>query len=178
MKRNDLIALVRRLIADEQAAGFTAGGSLEQPEGTQELLNYLDRAVVAYSMKKIEERDVRFLRGFVPVNGGRLPDDFIIFAGAVPISTTGGIVSFYGPPLALPVRYFARLPYASAFGEGEEVPYRHDDMMAVAALAAVYALNKQEYNVSQDLALLGMGPAGGGAPVAVSGEQGAERGAS
>ena len=178
MTRNELIALVRKLIADEQAAGFTAGGSLEQPEGTQELLNYLDRAVAEYSGREASRDNPRFLSSFVPVKGDKVPDDFLFFAGAVPISVDGGIVDFYGPASTLPARYFARLPYISAFKERDELPHRQDDLMTVAALAAIYALNKQEYNVSQDLALLGMGPAGGGAPVAVSGEQNTERGAS
>ena len=131
-----------------------------------------------YSGREASRGNPRFLSSFVPVKGDKVPDDFLFFAGAVPISVDGGIVDFYGPASTLPARYFARLPYISAFKERDELPHRQDDLMTVAALAAIYALNKQEYNVSQDLALLGMGPAGGGAPVAVSGEQGAERGAS
>ena len=37
MTRKQIIAMVRKLIADEQATGYTEGGNLEQPEGTQEL---------------------------------------------------------------------------------------------------------------------------------------------
>lgn len=173
MTRKDLIALVRRLIADEQATGFSSGGSMEQPEGTQELLNYLDRSVVEYSRRRSDERDPRFLRDFIPVDGRKVPDDFLFFAGSVPASVVGGVVRVYGPPLALPARYFARLPYISAYEEQDELPHRHDDMMQIAALAAVYALNKQEYNVTQDMALLGMTVAGGGLD-AVQGKQDAE----
>ena len=45
MTRKEMLAMVRKLIADEQATGFTEGGNLEEPEGTQELENYLNRAV-------------------------------------------------------------------------------------------------------------------------------------
>lgn len=173
MTQKGLVALLRRLIADEQATGFSSGGSMEQPEGTQELLNYLDRAVVEYSRRRSGERDPRFLRDFIPVNGEKVPDDFLFFAGSVPVPVVGGVVRVYGPPLALPARYFARLPYISAYGEQDELPHRHDDVMQIAALAAVYALNKQEYNVTQDMALLGMTVAGG-SPDVVQGKQDAE----
>lgn len=163
MTKSELLALVRKLIADEQAAGFTPGGNMEQPEGTQELLTYLDRAVDAYSRRKAEAGDVRFLKTFVPVNGARLPVDFLFFAGNAPISTDGGTISFYGPPSTLPVRYYARLPYVTGFDENDDLPYRHEDEITISALAAIYALNKHEYNVSQDLMLLGMGGGGGNA---------------
>lgn len=157
MTPKELLALVRKLIADEQSTGFTEGGNLESPEGTQELLNYLDRAVDEYSQRRAEAKDTRFIRTVVPMLGARLPDDFLWFAGAVPIYTDGGVMNFYGGLSTLPVRYFARLPYVTAFHETETLPYLHHEEMTLAALAAIYALNKHEFNVSQDLMLLGMG---------------------
>ena len=62
----------------------------------------------------------------------------------------------YGEATTLPVRYFARLPYVSAYPSGE-LPYMQHEEMAIAALAAIYALNKHEFNVSQDLTLLSLG---------------------
>lgn len=159
MTQKELLALVRKLIADEQATGYTEGGNLEAPEGTQELLNYLDRAVDEYSRRRAEAKDVRFIKTVVPTLGGRLPDDFLWFAGAVPISTDGGVMNFYGGLSTLPVRYFARLPYVTAYREADPLPYPHDTEITLAALAAIYALNKHEFNVSQDLMLLGMGGA-------------------
>ncbi len=55
------------------------------------------------------------------------------------------------------MRYFARLPYVTSYSENDALPYKHDEEMKIAALAAIYALNKQEFNVSQDVALLGIG---------------------
>ena len=62
MTQKQIIALVRNLIADEQATGFTEGGNLEEPEGTQELINYLDRAVDAYSKRQAAAKDIRFIK--------------------------------------------------------------------------------------------------------------------
>lgn len=39
MTQKQMLAMLRKLINDEQATGFTEGGNLEQPEGTQELLH-------------------------------------------------------------------------------------------------------------------------------------------
>ena len=71
----------------------------------------------------------------------------------------GGVMRYYGPPSRLPVRYFARLPYVTAYPSGN-LPYENDQERVIAALAAIYALNKHEFNVSQDLTLLGMGGVG------------------
>ena len=161
MTRSEIVALVRKLINDEQAAGFTEEGNLEEPGGTTELLNYLDRAVDEYSKRGAAAHDVRLLKRMDAVDGARLPEDFISFAGNAPVDVTGGVMTFYGYP-GLPVRYFARLPYVTACEPDAELPWDYDAEMKIAALAAIYALNKHEYNVSQDLTLLGMGGADDG----------------
>lgn len=151
MTQKQLLALVRKLINDEQATGFTEGGNLEEPEGTQELLNYLDRAVDEYS------KHIQYIKHMTVINGANLPDDFLDFCGAVPIDVNGRTMTYYGEASTLPVRYFARLPYVTSYSENDVLPYKHDEEMKIAALAAIYALNKQEFNVSQDVALLGIG---------------------
>ena len=157
MTQKQLLALVRKLISDEQATGFTEGGNLEEPEGTQELLNYLDRAVDEYSKRQALLKDLRLVKRMSAVNGVKVPEDFLSFAGAIPVSVDNGIMSFYGENNSLPVRYFARLPYVTSYSEDEEMPFEPDQRITIAALAAIYALNKHEFNVSQDLMLLGMG---------------------
>ena len=161
MTQKEMLAMVRKLIADEQATGFTespTGNNLEEPEGTEELLNYLDRAVDAYSRRAVEAGDLRHMKRMAAVDGARLPLDFLSFCGCVPVSVEGGLMRFYGAPTTLPVRYWARLPYVTAYPSGN-LPYENDQERTIAALAAIYALNKHEFNVSQDLMLLGMGGA-------------------
>lgn len=157
MTQKQLVALVRKLISDEQATGYTEGGNLEEPEGTQELINYLDRAVDAYSRQQASAGNIRFMKRATITNGGALPNDFIMFCGVVPVTVEGGVTNFFGSTGTMPIRYFARLPYVSAYAETAALPYIHEDEVMLAAIAAVYALNKHEYEVSQDLALLGIG---------------------
>lgn len=158
MTRTEILALVRKLIADEQSTGFTEGGNLEQPEGTQELLNYLDRAVDEYSKRQAASADVRLVKRLTVTNGMNLPDDFISFCGAVPLNIEGKSILVYSTVPELPVRYFARLPYVTSFATDDtQMSYDNDQCIIIAALAAIYALNKHEYDISQDLLLMGYG---------------------
>lgn len=155
MTQSEMLAMVRKLISDEQATGFTDGGNLEEPEGTQELLNYLDRAVDEYSKRQAAAFDIRLQKTMRVTNNMSIPSDFLAFCGVVPLSVESGKFTYYGEAPSLPVKYFARLPYVSR-NEGT-LPYDEDQEIAIAALAAIYALNKHEFNVSQDLLLLGYG---------------------
>lgn len=159
MTRKEMLAMVRKLIADEQATGFTEGGNLEEPEGTQELENYLNRAVDEYSKAQAAKRDVRLMKTMTVRDGRNLPDDYLAFCGVVPVTVNGKIVNYYNPALAatMPIRYLARLPYVTAYSETATLPYDQDQAIAICSLAAVYALNKHEADVTQDLALLGYG---------------------
>lgn len=153
--------MVRKLIADEQATGFTEGGNMEEPEGTQELLNYLNRAVDEYSKRQAGNKDVRLLKTMTVSDGDKLPADFLSFCGIVPIKVNGKVVNYYDPTVTMDVRYMARLPYVKDYykesGTEQELPYEEDQAIAISALAAIYALNKNEYNVSQHLLLMGYG---------------------
>lgn len=162
MTPNQMLAMVRKLINDEQATGFTTGGNLEEPEGTQELKNYLDRAVEEYSKRQADKGDMRQLKTMTVSNGATLPNDYLVMCGAVPVNITGKTITFYGDEDMMPVRYFARLPYVSSYADSANLPYEHDQEMSICALAAIYALNKHEYVISQHLMLLGYGQAAGG----------------
>ena len=157
MTRKEILALVRKLVADEQATGFTEGGNLEQPEGTQELENYLNRAVDEYSKRQASNKDVRLVKETNMSNNSQLPDDFLTFCGAIPVKVIGKTVKFYVSGGTIAVRYFARLPYVTNYENTATLPYEEDQTRAIAALAAIYALNKQEADVGQDLMLMGYG---------------------
>ena len=162
MTKLEMLAMVRKIISDEQATGFTEGGNLEEPEGTQELLTYIDRAVDDYSKRQAAQRDMRLVNSMTVSNGGALPDDFLAFCGAVPITVEGKTMTYYGESTDCNVKYLARLPYVTSFGDRVSLPYDNDQAMTITALAAIYALNKHEFNVSQDLMLLGLGAAQNG----------------
>ena len=158
MTRKEILAMVRKLIADEQKTGFTEGGNLEEPEGTQELENYLNRAVDEYSKRQAANGDIRLMKEAEITDGGNLPVDYLSFCGAIPVKVIGKKVKYYIPSQkAIAVRYMARLGYVTEYGENEELPYEEDQQIAISALAAIYALNKQERPITQHLLLMGYG---------------------
>ena len=158
MTRKEILAMVRKLIADEQATGFTEGGNLEEPEGTQELENYLNRAVDEYSKRQAERKDVRLMKEVELADGDSLPDDYLVFCGMMPIKIIGKKVKYYIASSAkMPIRYLARLPYVTDYGENAELPYEEDQSIAISALAAIYALNRNESDISNHLILMGYG---------------------
>jgi hypothetical protein len=156
MKVKAALELLRQIISDEQATGFTESSVLEWPEQTAELLNYLDRAVKTYSDGQAAKKDPRFLRSFEARDADPLPADWIAFAGNVPVRVVDGIIDLYGP-IAAPIRYFARLPLPSALGLEGDLGGNLEDQRLYIGIAAAYALNKHEFDVSQDLMLLGQG---------------------
>ncbi len=165
MTPKTMVAMVRSLINDEQTTGYTEvqNSTLETPDGTTELLNYLDRAVDEYSKRQAAAGDLRLLK-VMTVNSGatNLPTDYLALCGSAPVNVSNGQVSYYGDEIVMPVRYFARLPYVTSYGENATLPYQRDQEITICAMAAIYALNKHEYNVSQDLMLLGFGAVNNG----------------
>ena len=132
MTRKEILAMVRKLIADEQATGFTEGGNLEEPEGTQELENYLNRAVDEYSKRQAGLKDVRLMKEAEVKNGDKLPDDYLAFCGAMPVRVLGNKIKFYvASTNPILVRYLARLPYVTDYGENDELPYEEDQSIAI-----------------------------------------------
>ncbi|MBQ3446103.1 MAG: hypothetical protein IJG37_00485, partial [Synergistaceae bacterium] len=164
MTRKQILAMVRKLIADEQATGFTEGGNLEEPEGTQELENYLNRAVDEYSKRQAGMKDIRLVKEAEIADGNDLPDDYLAFCGMMPVRVIGNKIKFYIPRDKLTVRYMSRLPYVTDYGEDEELPYEEDQAIAISAMTAIYALNKHEANISQHLLLMGYGTNGTAQP--------------
>ena len=157
MTQNELIAYLRRMISDEQATGFIENDTLEYPDGTDELILYLDRAVHDYSFKLAEGKSTKLIKRMNVVEGADLPGDFLMFCGSVPINIEGNKISYYGEGEITPVKYFARLPLVSAYAGADELPYTNEECINIATRASVYARNKHDYDVSQDLRLLNNG---------------------
>ena len=163
MTYNEIVTQLRRLLSDEQGTGFSESETLEDPHGELELVSYLDRAVHAYSHQQAELRNPLFMKRMSIVDGNNVPDDFIKFCGAVPVKIEGGKIQYFGEAETIgqiggnPVNYFARLPLVSSYSGTDVLPYSNEQCIRLTELARVYAMNKHEYNIQQDLALLNEG---------------------
>ena len=144
MNKADLLDKLRLVLCDAQKIGF--------PEDS-ELFDYLDRATSFYSEQMIAVRDPSMMKN-IPVMGTMLlPDDFVRMAGQHPVAIVGKSMEYYG---AVPheILYFARLPLPSTFGDDDELPYTVDQVVMIVNMASVYAQNRNEYDITQDTALI------------------------
>ena len=83
-----------------------------------------------------------------------LPDNFVKTAGLYPVKITGTTLKWldYEAGKTLKMRYFATCSEVAADGV---MPFVHDALnQIIIKLAAIYALNQMEADISQDKALL------------------------
>ena len=132
-----MLEMLRAQLSDTQKVGW--------PDD-DELYAYLDRAADALSERLVKAKDPTRLKALHIAGPMELPEGFISFAGNVPASITGRRCEPYGGPLD--AKYWSRLPYPSGGGE-----YPPDQELMIIDLARIYALNRNEYDVTQDVAL-------------------------
>lgn len=145
MTPNDMIFLLRQHLSDEQFVGWP---------NDSELTAYMDRAADYLSEQMIAGKDPAFLGEFtVAAAGSPLPENFVAFVGNVPVSVTGRTAK----PLRnedYPARYWGRLSRFSGLTPTERTPYTPSQELLICDIARMFALNKNEYDISQDMALL------------------------
>lgn len=85
-------------------------------------------------------------------NGDTLPPNFQRFCGIYPIKRTGQTVELLEDEEAIVTRYYVAFDALTAAGD---MPFAHDAMNDfVIRTAAKYALNRNEFDISQDQSLL------------------------
>ncbi|GHV45856.1 hypothetical protein FACS1894204_06180 [Synergistales bacterium] len=142
---SDMVYGLRQQLSDEQSVGW--------PIDT-ELLAYLDAAADYLSETLITYKDTTMLRRLdIQHSSGTLPDDFVRFVGNVPIFVLGNTFDVYAD-LPNDVYYWGRFARPSGFELAAALPYTRQQASLVINIARMYALNKNEYDISQDAALL------------------------
>ena len=145
MTKFQMLNLLRLHLNDEQKAGWPSD---------EELNAFLDRASETVSERMIADGDPAFVASITMMGPTQLPDDFVAFLGKIPVSIAGRTAEPYGVvPFA--AAYWKRLPYPSEVQSTAEYPGTTEHAGLIIDLARIYALNKNEYDISQDLALLG-----------------------
>jgi hypothetical protein len=134
-----MIAMLRKMLSDERKVGW--------PDDS-ELAAYLDRAADALTDRLIKANDPTRLKTIHVEWTADLPNDFVSFAGSVPVSIAGRKCESYDGPID--AMYWSRLPYPS---EAQDGAYTREQKSIIIDLARIYALNRNEYDVSQDMAL-------------------------
>lgn len=86
-------------------------------------------------------------------SGGSLPGNFLKTCGVYPLKRTGNTVSFLDGQERMVIRYFVSVPKIEE--DTEDMPFEHDAINDfVVRTAAKYALNRNEFDISQDQNLL------------------------
>lgn len=165
MKLSEFITLMRQRIADEKFMGIITN---------KELVSYADQAVLMHSKNAILFGNDR-MRVWTGLTMGTvaLPPDFDSFCGKVPGVILDGKITFYNDVVP-PLYYNARFPFLSEFGESDEIQIPYKDLLSILTAACAIALNKNEYDIAQDMgiyqAMGGVAPA----PVKDGEEHGSE----
>lgn len=142
MTRDEMVFLLRQHLSDEQAVGWP---------NDSELLAFLDRAADYLSEKQIADRDPGMMKSLAIAGPTPLPDDFVSFVGRVPVRIVGRQCE--GP--IGEALYWSRLLYPSKIAGEEALPYTREQALLIVGIAVVFAQNKNEFDVSQDMGLLG-----------------------
>jgi hypothetical protein len=145
MTRTEMVFILRQNLSDEQKVGWPF---------EEELIAYLDRAADFLSEHLIAGKDPTMLKKLNAGGSTLLPGDFVSFAGNVPVRIIGRQYEVYGDP-GTDVLYWANLPAPSSFSPTVALPYTREQSMLIIDAGRIFALNKNEYDISQDMALLG-----------------------
>lgn len=145
-----------------------AGHDISEEYQTAECLEFLNTAIGEVSGLLIAASSPTMVHEAMIHDGESLPARYVRSAGQYPIRVTGGQISFLFPSAdAIRFRYFATPPLL--MDDSGEIPLPHDSLADYAVKVAVLlALNRDEYDISQDKALYDelrqiiMGAAGNG----------------
>ena len=144
MTKTEMLTKLRILLSDAQEVGY--------PEDS-ELLDYLDRATVYYSERMIAVKDPSMLKKMDVVGCLALPNDFVALAGQHPVQITGRHMDYYGD-VPYRVTYWANLVLPSSLAlDSDVIPHTSAQDAIILELARVFALNRNEYDLTQDLTL-------------------------
>lgn len=145
MTPGDMIFLLRQHLNDDQFVGW--------PDDS-ELLAYMDRAADYLSEQLIADKDPSMTAEFlVTAAGSVLPENFVAFIGNVPVAIIGRTAKPFGGR-DYSVRYWGRLPRFSGLARTEQSPYSAAQESLIVDIARLFASNKNEYDISQDMTLL------------------------
>jgi hypothetical protein len=145
MTLNEMIILLMQHLSDEQAIGWPVD---------HELIAYLDRAVDYLSDQLIALKDPTMRKSIEVLGVTPLPEDFVSFIGNVPVNIVGRSCEPYAD-IPETLFYWGKFPSVSKFSGIEETPYTREQALMIVGIAQMFALNRNEYDISQDMALLG-----------------------
>lgn len=141
---------VEKAIARLKAAGH----DISDEYSTEDCIGFLNTVVQEICHQLATGKSPQMVKEITLHDSESLPPDYIISCGNYPIKVTGQMVTFTDTDIdSLRFRYFATKPQImDATGD---MPFTHEVLNDITVrLATVLALNQNEYDITQDKALL------------------------
>ena len=130
-----------------------AGHDISDEYSRTECIGFLNTAIHEVSGLLIAARSPMMVREILIHDGESVPAHYVASAGQYPMRITGQTVQFVDPSMdEIRFRYFATMPPLT--DEEGDLPFQHEAPNDyVLKIAILYALNRNEYDLSQDKAL-------------------------
>ena len=130
-----------------------AGHDISDEYSRAECLGFLNTAIHEVSGLLIAARSPMMVREILIHDGESVPAHYVASAGQYPMRITGQTVQFVDPSMdEIRFRYFATMPPIT--DEEGDLPFPHGALNDyVLKIAILHALNRNEYDLSQDKAL-------------------------
>jgi hypothetical protein len=144
----EIIKRIRELISDKDGIEFE----------TSAVVGFLNSAIAWLSLQLIQNNNVEMIKEIVITDGANVPNDYIKPCGLYPVKKTGNTFRFLDDSETLEFQYFANRPYITVNEADVFLPtYSVFKPIYDAVLiqkTAILALNRDEYDITQDEALL------------------------
>lgn len=146
--------MVEQLKVSEAVAKIKAAGHDISDEYTvTACIDFLNNALQQTCAILIQGRYPIMIKEALLRTGDLLPDNYMVAAGTYPLMMTDGKVTLFDDLETVRFRYFATKKNIAS--ETEEMPFPHNAINEIILKAAIIlALNENEYDISQDTALL------------------------
>ena len=130
-----------------------AGHDISDEYSRTECIGFLNTAIHEVSGLLIAARSPMMVREILLHDGESVPSHYVTSAGQYPMRITGQTVQFVDTSMdEIRFRYFATMP--PLMDEEGDLPFQHEALNDyVLKVATLYALNRNEYDLSQDKAL-------------------------
>ena len=138
----DFLLQLRREIKDVQNVGYT----------DSELIQFTNAAIQEVNLLLVKAKDPFMASDITIANGMAVPGDFLSMVGVVPVHINGGLFVIDDGSLSIPARYWKKLSYVAAMDDTMPLPDWY--MPVISRAAAIFALNRNEYQIDQDKGLM------------------------
>ena len=129
-----------------------AGHDISEEYSDEKCVEFLNTAIQQVSSLLVSASWPLLLRETIVRDGDTLPDNYMKMAGTYPLRMTNGRVEITDDYETVRFRYFTT---PTAVEIEDDMPFDHDGVNEVIVKSAVIlALNENEYDVSQDTAIV------------------------